>query len=68
MRLRHATTAQDDLSEKLAFEFVRDSAGAPHSGKEVDDFVREFREARKIYHKRVIWGDKWAAGQVQWDV
>ncbi|KAI0297730.1 hypothetical protein BC826DRAFT_907496 [Russula brevipes] len=70
MRLRHATTAQDDLSETLASTFVRSTssepAATPATGKEVDDFVKEFRELRKTYHKRVMWGDRWTAGQVAW--
>lgn len=70
MRLRHATTAQDDLSEALASSFVRstssETAATPANGKEVDDFVKEFRELRKTYHKRVMWGDRWTIGQVGW--
>ncbi|TFY63966.1 hypothetical protein EVG20_g6110 [Dentipellis fragilis] len=70
MRLRHATTAQDDLSEALASAFVRSSSSDASSsyatGKEVDDFVKEFRDSRKIYHKRMMWGDRWAAGEVVW--
>lgn len=70
MRLRHATTAQDDLSETLSSSFVRsmasDPAATPASGKEVDEFVKEFRELRKTYHKRVRWGDQWSMGQVAW--
>ncbi|KAL1744437.1 hypothetical protein HDZ31DRAFT_82698 [Schizophyllum fasciatum] len=82
MRLRHATTAQDDLSETLANAFVSSSAptslpsGEPHSGtntpvgtlagKDIDDFVREYRELRKVYHKRMVWGEKWANGEVEW--
>ncbi|KAI5896788.1 uncharacterized protein SCHCODRAFT_01170835 [Schizophyllum commune H4-8] len=82
MRLRHATTAQDDLSETLANTFVSSSAptsstaAEPHSGtntpvgtlagKDIDDFVREYRELRKVYHKRMIWGEKWGNGDVEW--
>lgn len=75
MRLRHATTAQDDASESLASAFVQQSSstssgggsgtGTP-SGREIDDFVKEFKDSRKIYHKRVIWGDRWTNGQVDW--
>ena len=67
LRLRHATTAQDEHSEALATAFVN-SPPETHdkSGKDVDAFVKEFRELRKTYHKRVIWGDKWAAGKVTW--
>lgn len=35
--------------------------------KEIDDFVREFREARKPFHKRKIWGDQWTVGRVAWN-
>lgn len=68
MRLRHATTAQDDTSEALASNFVQSSSTAPTvgTGKEIDDFVREFKDARKVYHKRVMWGERWASGQVAW--
>jgi ESCRT-I complex subunit VPS37 len=38
----------------------------PANGKEVDNFVKEFRELRKTYHKRVMWGDRWTIGQVGW--
>jgi len=87
LRLRHATTAQDDLSETIASSFIRRRPVAPTtlsiSGsalgseaegssmtsieKEVDDFVREFREARKLFHKRKIWGDQWTVGRVVWN-
>ncbi|KAI0043181.1 hypothetical protein FA95DRAFT_1499005 [Auriscalpium vulgare] len=70
LRLRHATTAQDDDSETLASKFMRsaasDTPSLSTSGKEVDDFVKTFREMRKVYHKRVIWGDRWNSGQVVW--
>ena len=71
MRLRHSTTTQDDISEALASSFVQSSAGSRHtfsgngsgsgtgtpSGKEIDDFVNEFKDLRKVYHKRVMWGE-----------
>ncbi|EPQ54456.1 hypothetical protein GLOTRDRAFT_76988 [Gloeophyllum trabeum ATCC 11539] len=68
MRLRHATTAQDDLSEALASSFVQSSSVSPTpaTNQETDDFVKEFKSMRKVYHKRVMWGDRWAAGQVTW--
>lgn len=43
-----------------------ETAATPTNGKEVDDFVKEFRELRKTYHKRVMWGDRWTIGQVAW--
>lgn len=77
MRLRHSITAQDDASEALASAFVQQSStpssslpssgtGTPVVGKDVDDFVREFKDLRKVYHKRVLWGDRWTNGQVVW--
>jgi len=72
MRLRHATTAQDDASEALASSFVQSSTTASSNppvdtnGKDVDDFVKEFKDLRKTYHKRVMWGDRWTAGKVVW--
>jgi ESCRT-I complex subunit VPS37 len=72
MRLRHATTAQDDESEALASSFVNSIAGSEEGnggnggGREVDEFVREFRKLRVKYHKRVMWGERWAGGQVGW--
>ncbi|KAF8606829.1 hypothetical protein BDV93DRAFT_468437 [Ceratobasidium sp. AG-I] len=69
MRLRHSTTAQDDASEAAAAAFVQSSqttkpAEAPP--QELDDFVRDFKELRKTYHKRVFWGDQWNSGKVIW--
>ncbi|KAI8986217.1 hypothetical protein BD414DRAFT_515253 [Trametes punicea] len=70
MRLRHATIAQDDLSEACANAFVQGSPSdlnpAPLANKDIDDFVKEFRELRKTYHKRQMWGERWAAGDVAW--
>ncbi|KAF8827544.1 hypothetical protein F5879DRAFT_968529 [Lentinula edodes] len=75
MRLRHSVTAQDDASERLATAFIQhQSLGFPESqsgvatpsGKETDNFIKQFKEARKIYHKRVIWSDRWSKDQVEW--
>ncbi|KAF6757593.1 hypothetical protein DFP72DRAFT_809188 [Ephemerocybe angulata] len=75
MRLKHATTALDDETEAMASTFPalpslsRDDnsgAGTPRGGLEVDDFIRQFKEGRKIYHKRAMWADKWSNNQVIW--
>ncbi|KAJ7044157.1 hypothetical protein C8F04DRAFT_1071841 [Mycena alexandri] len=76
MRLKHSKTAQDDASEALASAFVSSSSmtagsgtGTPNgagAGKEIDDFVREFKDLRKTYHKRVMWEDRWSGGLVNW--
>lgn len=66
MRLRHATTAQDDLSESVASTFVKSSPpeGNANGGRDVDEFVKQFRDLRKTYHKRVIWGS--GANKIDW--
>ncbi|KAJ7212016.1 hypothetical protein GGX14DRAFT_564510 [Mycena pura] len=69
MRLKHSRTAQDDASEALASAFVQQSAsggGATPNGKEIDDFIREYKDLRKIYHKRAMWEDRWSLGLVHW--
>ncbi|KAF9060727.1 hypothetical protein BDP27DRAFT_1296515 [Rhodocollybia butyracea] len=75
MRLRHSITDQDVASEALATAFIQHqitgsseshSGTATPSGKEIDDFIKEFKEARKVYHKRVMWADRWSKGQVEW--
>jgi len=64
LRLRHAATAQDDASEAAASAFVQ--AARTEGGKDVDEFVREFKEMRKQYHKRAMWVERWTAGDVAW--
>ena len=78
MRLKHAATDQDDATEAMANSFVQQQPSIPSSREEssgtstprgntdVDDFIRQFKEARKTYHKRAIWADKWAKGEVIW--
>jgi len=96
LRLRHSTTAQDDLSESLASSFVRSqpipssSSSKPGSspsnmsssaqstsastptpedstrGDVVDEFIRQFKDLRKTYHKRKIWSEQWAVDKVAW--
>ncbi|KDQ19774.1 hypothetical protein BOTBODRAFT_152274 [Botryobasidium botryosum FD-172 SS1] len=82
LRLRHAATAQDELSESLASSFIRQSPSVSYvqsfepsssgngnsdaMGKEVDEFVKQFKELRKTYHKRVMWSERWGAGKVSW--
>ena len=66
LRLRHATTAQDEASERVASEFVKGSSNGPAGGKEVDDFVKDFREMRRVYHKRALFVERWGKGDVGW--
>lgn len=57
LRLRHATTDLDNASETLASSFVQSSTTLKDVS-DVDEFIRQFREMRKVYHKRVMWGDR----------
>ncbi|KAM6494090.1 Modifier of rudimentary (Mod(r)) domain containing protein [Amanita muscaria] len=74
MRLRHSLTSQDDKSEAVASEFVHEQASttasatwsANNNGPEIDKFIKDYKELRKIYHKRAIWNEKWNIGQVEW--
>ena len=66
MRLRHSITAQDDTSEALASAFNQQRPGPDGNPKDVDEFIKEFKELRKVYHKRVMWADRWSQGQVEW--
>jgi len=75
MRLRHGITAQDEASEALASSFVqqqpqRQLVDGPSVSRntiqDVEDFVKEYREQRKIYHKRAMWAEKWGNNKVIW--
>ncbi|KAG5648363.1 hypothetical protein DXG03_004935 [Asterophora parasitica] len=74
MRLRHSITAQDDASEALASTFIQQQppsttgtgTSTPQGAMGVDEFIKEFKELRKTYHKRSMWGERWGNGQVSW--
>ncbi|CDZ96195.1 Uncharacterized conserved protein [Phaffia rhodozyma] len=79
LRLRHALVDQDDTSEALANAFIEGSradtpsldvsgtAGSNDRGaRALEDFTREFKGARKVYHKRAIWSERWGRGEVSW--
>ncbi|WVO13871.1 hypothetical protein L204_101494 [Cryptococcus depauperatus] len=34
--------------------------------KTIEDFIQEFKAARKVYHKRAIWAERWSRGEVAW--
>ncbi|KAG7088330.1 hypothetical protein E1B28_012338 [Marasmius oreades] len=67
MRLRHSITAQDDASEALVSAFNQQKPNADGSTKDADEFIKEFKEMRKIYHKRAMWDDRWSQGRVEWN-
>jgi ESCRT-I complex subunit VPS37 len=68
LRLKHAATAQDELSELTATAFVHANLeeGEKLGTKEVDDFIKAFKEQRITYHKRTIWSEHWSNGKVTW--
>ncbi|GLB38360.1 putative modifier of rudimentary (Mod(r)) protein [Lyophyllum shimeji] len=67
MRLRHSTIAQDDASEALATAFIQQqqqpssngtAITTPNGAMGVDEFIKEFKELRKVYHKRAMWAER----------
>ncbi|KAG6812572.1 hypothetical protein H0H92_002224 [Tricholoma furcatifolium] len=64
MRLKHSTIAQDDASEALATTFIQEQVqqgtSTPNGGAGVDEFIKEFKDLRKVYHKRRMWGERWS--------
>lgn len=70
MRLKHSTIAQDDASEALASAFINEQVpsgtSTPNGGAGVDEFIKEFKELRKVYHKRAMWSERWSDGKIAW--
>ncbi|KAJ9109540.1 hypothetical protein QFC20_003284 [Naganishia adeliensis] len=99
LRLRHATSDQDALTESIASSFIESSTSVTRGPSRVDspasamlggpgsrirddgiesttgmgdtamsleDFIRTFKAARKVYHKRAIWCERWSRGEVAW--
>jgi ESCRT-I complex subunit VPS37 len=58
-RLRAATSNQDHLSEQLISTFI-------DGGMSEEDFSRQFKEVRRVYHRRKACLDKWEKGSVVW--
>ncbi|WWC92970.1 uncharacterized protein L201_007933 [Kwoniella dendrophila CBS 6074] len=40
--------------------------GDRNQNKAIDEFINEFKAARKTYHKRAIWAERWSRGEVAW--
>lgn len=34
--------------------------------RQLEEFVRDFKAARKVYHKRALWSERWGRGEVAW--
>ncbi|EOQ99887.1 hypothetical protein E3P92_02072 [Wallemia ichthyophaga] len=71
MRLKQAVSQQDDLSETIASDFISSANMDEYSDpkeqqQHIDTFVKEFKQMRKLYHKRNIWADKASHGDVIW--
>jgi len=58
-RLRAATSGQESLSESLASSFLDGTM-------DEDDFVRQYREVRKVFHRRQIMKEKFEEGKIVW--
>ncbi|GAA5866386.1 hypothetical protein JCM8547_000761 [Rhodosporidiobolus lusitaniae] len=61
-RYRAATTLQERLSDSLVSSFLTGGEG----GFDEESFVKQYREVRKVYHKREIGLRKWEEGRVVW--
>ncbi|GAA5983898.1 hypothetical protein JCM11641_006415 [Rhodosporidiobolus odoratus] len=58
-RVRAATTQQERLSDAVLSAFL--------SGQGDDEsFIKQYREVRKVYHKREVGLRKWEEGKVVW--
>ncbi|KAG6900042.1 hypothetical protein C0993_003673 [Termitomyces sp. T159_Od127] len=61
---------QDDASEALASAFINEQVpsgtSTPNGGAGVDEFIKEFKELRKVYHKRAMWSERWSDGKITW--
>ncbi|POY73363.1 hypothetical protein BMF94_3700 [Rhodotorula taiwanensis] len=58
-RYRAATTTQDHLSDSLVAAFLNGQG-------DDESFVKQYREVRKLFHKREIGLQKWDEGKVVW--
>ena len=63
------------MSESVASEFISSASlegsasgsdSAQQQQQRIDTFVKEFKQVRKLYHKRNIWADKASHGDVIW--
>jgi hypothetical protein len=60
-RLRTATSEHDHLSESLASSFQDGEV-------DEDEFVRQYLEVRRVYHRRALQVQKMAEDKVEWRV
>ncbi|KAL8277999.1 hypothetical protein RQP46_009631 [Phenoliferia psychrophenolica] len=56
-RLRSATSGQEHLSESLVSSFL-------DGGMDEESFVKQYKDIRKVYHRRAVNLEKWEAGSV----
>lgn len=60
-RLRAATTAQEHVAESLSTSFV-------DGDMDDDEFVRQYKDVRKVFHRRMLMKSKWEDGKLVWNV
>ncbi|GAA5880070.1 hypothetical protein JCM3774_003298 [Rhodotorula dairenensis] len=58
-RYRAATTTQEHLSDSLVAAFLNGDG-------DDESFVKQYRDVRKVFHKREIGLQKWDEGKVVW--
>ncbi|GAA5888617.1 hypothetical protein JCM6882_009021 [Rhodosporidiobolus microsporus] len=58
-RYRAATTQQERLSDAMVSSFLNGEG-------DDESFVKQYREVRKVYHKREVGLRKWEEGKVVW--
>jgi hypothetical protein len=64
-RYRAATTIQDHLCESLLQSLLDGQFTTPEQLDE--QFLKQYKEVRKVYHKRSIGLKKWEEGKVVWE-
>ncbi|GAA5871964.1 hypothetical protein JCM16303_000928 [Sporobolomyces ruberrimus] len=64
-RYRASTTLQDHLCESLLSSLLDGQFDTPQALEE--QFVKQYKEVRKVYHKRAVGLKKWEEGKVVWE-
>jgi hypothetical protein len=50
----------------LKFNIEVTATNTAFQNRSIDEFIQEFKAARKTYHKRAIWAERWSRGEVAW--
>lgn len=63
-RLVSAVSEAESLSEALEASFLEESRVGKDGGRDVGDFIREYRAMRKLYHLRKERQERWDEGRI----